>query len=394
MIRTNFLKLIPLALVLTLALGLVTTSPAFAASGQVGIGPFCAGNNITVPSGQTLDALVSFGCNVTVEQGATIRNDVLDFGGNIEIAGTVGASVTTFGGNIHLAETAVVNGEFNSIGGNIRSDAGAVVSGGIRRNGGSITPPVPPVAPVAPLAPPSPFARSFDWGFNILGGIVTALAFAAIGALIVIFAPEPTRRIGDAVQAKPLNVAGVGCLTLIVLPILSLLLIITLIGIPVAFILGIAAFIAWLLGWVALGYLTGEKILQAFKARQVLPVVAVVLGVLILTLISQINIIGWLVTLVGGLLGIGAVVLTRFGTRPYPVPPTMYMTPVVAAAAPSAPGTYTPSNVDLVAWENKARQAQSQSDVPPPAAGTPPTSEPPQTSSDAGSTTTDTPPPA
>lgn len=369
MSRTLFFRNLTLASILTLALAFITAVPALADNHPSGA-QFCAGENYTVDAGQNIETLLAFGCNVAVEQGATIRGDLALFGGNASVAGSIGGNISSFGSNVSLASTAVVNGGITSAGGNVERAEGAVVQGGVNHTGRNFTPPVapaPPVAPVAPM-PPSPFSRAFNLGFDLLGGIVTALAFSALGALIVIFAPEPTRRIGNAVQAKPLNVAGVGCLTLILLPILGLLLVITLIGIPVALVLFIASVVAWVFGWVAIGYLTGEKILQAFKARDILPVVAVILGVLVLTLISQVDFIGWLVSLVVGLLGIGAVVLTRFGTRAYPLPQGMMMTPV-AAAGPSAPSTFTPSAVDMAAWEAKARETEARNATPP-AAGT------------------------
>lgn len=374
-----------LILLLALAFVLVTAVPAMASAGQIGDGRFCAGDNLTLVTGENVESVFAFGCNITIQKGATVAGDLTNFGGNTDIAGTIGGNVAGFGGNISLADTAVVNGEITSFGGNVNRAAGAVVHGGVNGVGRGFAPPIAPVAPVPPIAPMRPFSRGFDFGMNIVGGIITAIAFAALGALVVIFAPEPTRRVGNAVQAKPLNVAGVGCLTFILLPILMLLLIITLIGIPVAVILGFVVFVAWIFGWIALGFLTGEKILQAFRARDILPVVAVILGVLILTLLSQIWFIGWLVSFIGGLLSIGAIVLTRFGTRPYPPPPVMMMTPAVAAAgaSPTTPGTYTPGPVDVALWEDKARQAQAREAQAatgpenPPAPTTPPADTPP-----------------
>lgn len=367
---------------IVLALGLFGATPARAASHQLGPGRLCAGDNITLSAGDTVESLLSLGCNVSIEQGATVSGDLAAFGGNVAIAGAVGGNIASFGGNISLAETAVVNGEITHFGGNVSRAPGAVVQGGINgvgRDFGTLIRPVAPIAPIAPAAPVGPFSNVFDFGWNLVGGFITALAFAALGALVVIFAPEPTRRVGNAVQAKPLNVAGVGCLTYIVLPILMVLLIITLIGIPVALILGLAAFVAWLFGWIAIGYMTGEKILQAFKARDVLPVVAVIVGVIILTLLSQIWFVGWLVSFVGGLLGIGATVLTRFGTRAYPPAPGMMMTPIAAAAGagPNVPGAYTPSAVDVAAWEDRARQAQARETSTPSALEVPPSAASP-----------------
>jgi hypothetical protein len=365
MSQRTWVRSLSLALFLLLALAFGGALPAFASSAQAG-DQICTGNNLTLASGQTVRNILAFGCNVEIQQGATVLGSLSDFGGNIRVAGTVNGSIVAFGGNIFLTETAVVGGEVATMGGSYSSAPGAVVRG--NASGNTLVPPVPPT-------PISPLARPFSFQFDLLGGIVTALAFAALGALVVIFAPNATKRVSDAVQAKPLNTAGVGCLTLLVLPILGILLIITLIGIPVALLLALVSWAAWIFGGIAIGLLAGEKILNAFKVSNVLPVVAVILGVIVLMLIGQIPIFGWLVSCIVGLFGLGAVVLTRFGTRAYPPLPTMTMIPAAATAA-SAPGTFTPSAADVAAWEAKAREAtNAQRTTPPPVTSEPQTEE-------------------
>lgn len=348
MFKKSRLAIFALTFLLLSAVLYIGAQPAFAAGEQSG-DRVCTGDNLTIAAGQTSGNILALGCNVDVQQGATVNGSIADFGGNIRVAGTVNGTITTFGGNVMLTETAVVTGQVASMGGNYSSAPGA------------IAPPIPPVPP----APFNPFTRMFNFGFDLLGGIVTALAFAALGALVVIFAPNATRRVSDAVQNKPLNIAGIGCLTLIVLPILAILLIITIIGIPIAFILGFVAWAAWIFGGIAIGLLAGEKILGAFKMTNILPVLAVVLGVVLLMLVGQIPVFGWLVSCVVGLLGLGAVVMTRFGTRAYPPVPGMALATVAASpGSPAVQGTFTPTAVDTALWEEKARQAQAQGAAP------------------------------
>jgi len=352
------------------ALLLVGAPPALAAPRQSG-DQVCTGDNLTIGGGQSVGNILALGCNVDVQRGATVYGSIADFGGNVQIAGAVNGSIATFGGNVTLAETAVVQGNVAALGGRYISAPGATVRG-------NATSGVAPIAPTQP-APFNPVARMFNFRFDLLGGIITALAFAALGALIVIFAPNATRRVSEAAQKQPLNVAGVGCLTLIVFPILMILLAITIIGIPIALLLGLATWAAWIFGGIAIGLLAGEKILGAFKMTNILPVLAVMLGMILLMLIGQIPILGWLVSCLVGLLGLGAVVMTRFGTRAYPVAPGMTLAPVVPA--PSAPGTFTPTTVDVAAWEAKARQAQARetaaaSDIAPSVSDTPSSAPP------------------
>ena len=163
-----------------------------------------------------------------------------------------------------------------------------------------------------------------------------AIALAALGALVVVFMPKQTRQVIETSQAHAMPSVGVGCLTTIVAITLSILLIITLCGIPFGALLLFAFAVAGAFGWIALGWLTGEKILQALKARESwnVPVIAVIVGIFLLALVGAVPFVGWLVGAFLGCLGLGAVVLTRFGTRTYPMP--------IATASTSTPSLPTP----------------------------------------------------
>jgi hypothetical protein len=206
--------------------------------------------------------------------------------------------------------------------------------------------------------------------------VVFALALAALGILLVVVFPQPTRRVMNAAQVAPAGSFGVGCLTLIVLPILFILLAITIIGIPVALLEVFVAVAAGIFGWVAIGYLAGERILEGLKVREVVPIVAVVVGVFLLTLINQVPCIGFIIGLLIGAIGLGAVVLTRFGTRTYPHTPAFAMLPAapmnVAPSAPAPAPTVTPTPSQPPAAVSEI--------TPAPPSETPPTSnEPPTT---------------
>ena len=174
-----------------------------------------------------------------------------------------------------------------------------------------------------------PFAfRNLPWGvadgiaFGLAHSILTALALAALGALVVVFLPSQARRVSETAQKSALPSLGVGCLTVVVSLPLFVLLLVLVITIPAAILLPFAMTLAWLFGWIALGWLIGDKVLQAVQARESLrvPMVAVALGVLLLALLGAVPLIGWLIGLGVGLIGLGAVILTRFGTHPYPTP--------------------------------------------------------------------------
>jgi hypothetical protein len=93
-----------------------------------------------------------------------------------------------------------------------------------------------------------------------------------------------------------------------------------------AAVLGAILTVALLFGWLVVGWRLGKWVLQLLKAKQSTPILEMVVGVAALTFLWRlpgvIPCIGWffslLVLIMAGSIGLGAVGLTRFGTRSYP----------------------------------------------------------------------------
>lgn len=289
--------------------------------------------------------VVSFGGDVVIEEGVTIGHDVVSFGGDIDSAGQIGNDVFAFGGRITLQPTANVSHDVVTFGGGVERKEGATVQGQILRDGGSIprvrlNPPVPPIAPTF---------RNWNFGGivgDLIGGLFTTIGLAALGALIIVFMPNQLKQVGDVAQQSALPSLGVGCLTWLVVPPLMILFILTCLGIPLSAVLGILFIAAGVMGWVAVGMIVGQRVLDALKAQNIVPILAMVLGLLVLWLVTAIPFLGGLIWLFVASLAIGAVVLTRFGTRPYPMPVTstsMVPAPLSQPTPPTPPATPTDS---------------------------------------------------
>lgn len=329
--KTRFL----LALILALVLALGAT-PAFAQTNNAG-DRVCFGDNIDVRAGDSLRDIVGFGCNIKVQPGGNVQRDVVMFGGNVDIASTVGRDVFVIGGNLQLRSTAVVGRDAVIIGGGLDRAEGARVGRNLttQTDGRFIFPRVPTVAPV--VINPSGPGSLLNMGLSLVTSIFVAIAFAALGVLLAVFFPNPLQRVMMTTQQSFWPSAGVGCLTLLVTPMLLIFLLLTLVG-PVLYLIALIA--AWVFGWTAVGYLAGERILQALKVNNITSVLAVLVGVLVLALVSSVPCVGFIVGLLIGTLGVGAVILTRFGTRAYPFQPALVPAlPAQAPASPVAPAT-------------------------------------------------------
>ncbi len=350
-----------LLLAFTLILFFGFASPVFA-QGPAG-DQFVFGSNFTLEEGKTIQGnLVVFGGNVETQESSKIDGDLLIIGGNVRVYGSITGSINVLGGNVHLNDTAFVDGDVNVIGGHFSRDAGSVVGGQIEsldnlgddRRTESLVPPVPSV-PNRSNVPGSLiwFSRIVDIFEEATWNIGLILGLALVGWLVAAFLPEQMQTIGDTVvQAAPVSF-GMGLLTAVLAAVLSIpltLLIFTICLAIVPFAVYILLGIALLLGWIVIGQLVGERLLASSTDRP-LPnlAIATVLGVIVLTVISNMPVIGIIpvvgpvfrflgaiLGLVVALTGLGAVMFTRYGTRPYRLNPGS-LRPGSTASVPSTP---------------------------------------------------------
>jgi hypothetical protein len=122
-----------------------------------------------------------------------------------------------------------------------------------------------------------------------------------------------------------------GLLAVVVMPLAMLIMIVTLILIPVAIIVALLVPLAWLFGLVALGQEVGERFTKAINQIWA-PVLSTGFGTFLLLLVGGfvglIPCVGWLLPFLVGLIAVGGVAMTWFGTR-------------------SAPGTIIPQPVEV-----------------------------------------------
>ena len=124
--------------------------------------------------------------------------------------------------------------------------------------------------------------------------------------------------------------------------------------------MGLVLVVAALLSWVVVGWVIGRKLLALLNAKSPSVVLEAVVGTLLLTIVYFLVSFIWCTNFIIGVLvgsfGLGAIVLTRFGTRPYPAngrgePPTGVSGPPEVlppdASATRPPAVYTAAELGL-----------------------------------------------
>ncbi len=154
---------------------------------------------------------------------------------------------------------------------------------------------------------------------DILGGLIIAKILSFIGLLVLaILVVAFFNKNVDLVAAVTEKAAGSkflwGLLAMLLIVPITVLLIVSVVGIVVLPVWIIILIAAAILGYVAIAEIFGEKILTALKVKKPTTMVSVIVGTIILGLLGLVPFVGWLIKSVAVICGLGAVITTRFGT--------------------------------------------------------------------------------
>ncbi|MCP4429057.1 MAG: hypothetical protein GY803_31615 [Chloroflexi bacterium] len=328
-------KRLLITLIVSLLL-LLTTSVALAAQPP---------DKKVIESGETVkNDIALIGESLEVQEGATIDGDVALFGGNAHIAGTVTGDVVLFGGNLTAAETAVFEGDCALLGGNL-TDNRAESDGNCHSVavGPDFIPALPGIigdlgignewdVPPIDVHPRSAGRQFFDRMAGTIGQTL-ALALLAYGAASLL--PNHLTQMESVVRRQPMASGVVGLITAVAVPSLIALLslatgilifvCIGILGVPIIFMLVVGLAAAMLLGWITMGDLVGRWLADKLNLKNQELRTTAVLGTAALTFV--VGLFGAFPFMVGeellsiiiGSIGLGAVTLTRFGARSYPL---------------------------------------------------------------------------
>lgn len=264
---------------------------------------FSLGGDVVVARGEVVESAVAMGGDVTIE-GEVLR-DAVAMGGDLTIrqGGRVNGEATSLGGDVHVEPGAVVRGETVSLGGEVEVAEGAETG---------------PIEEIdredLEAAEERPSTALATWvSDTFASGARHALLFL-FGLLLLGVWPSRLDLLVRGVVELPGRTALTGGLGMIAAVVLGLVLVITIVGIPGAILLALASALAVYAGLVAVAVVVGKALpLPALKDSPVLQLGA---GILAFFVASRVPVVGDLIVLVAGLLGFGAVILTRAGSRP------------------------------------------------------------------------------
>ncbi len=253
--------------------------------------------------------LVAIGRDLILDGEA--QADVAAIEGTVAISGSVAGDVVVLGGDARLAPTARVAGDVFVLGGTISAAPGA------RIEGRSVSYPNASVAWMTLLEGPTLGLESRS---TVVVGAKLALLAAWSALLMLLFAACGRQLISTATEIKGEPFRGfftglVGVLALVLTALFFSAFAGALIGVPLLVLVVLAALALKLWGMVAVFYALGDFILTRVFRRRMRPASAATLGLLLLGLVKFIPYLGVWTWTVATLIGVGATLATKFGSR-------------------------------------------------------------------------------
>ena len=282
---------------------------------------------------------VHVGGDVSVAEDEEVTDPVVAIFGTVTLLGRADDDVVAVLGNVHLGPKAVVRGDVTSVGGHVEQEPGATIHGKVTEVGLG----APHFAPHPLMALGALGGLDMMHGsFRLVGtllriGVVLVLAF-----LVALLGQRPVERIGDRAARDPWLSGFTGLLAqLLFVPVVVIVVVvlaISIIGIPLLVLVpfAILAFLlAIVVGFTGVALRVGRWAAGDHRSIFLSLTVGVVLAASVSVLARTIGLLPgplWAITWPLGVLGffleylvwtvgLGAALLTRFGSRGLPYGP-------------------------------------------------------------------------
>jgi cytoskeletal protein CcmA (bactofilin family) len=301
-------------------------------SGKMGDGArvFCQDLSVT---GEIDGDLIAVCASVVIDRSAHITGDLDAKGANIDVRGIVDGDIDATGGEITFSGKAGGNAKLKAD--VVEVDPGAHVAGDLEYTsrervnidtskvaGGSVS--------YSPEKPRPTVSRHgvMKWFMMMATALLSGLAAIAIFR-------QSAAGIVATVRSDGLKSAGIGFITLIVVPVAAALSCILIITIPAAILVLLAYALLVYLAQMPVAVLLGDLVLKRLGQAGTSPFVALAVGVPILYLLFAVPIIGKIALFATIFTGFGAIVITVWTARQARRRGPAGMEPPMAAPSPA-----------------------------------------------------------
>jgi hypothetical protein len=257
------------------------------------------GGPVTVEAGSTVENAVAYGGPVVVEENAVVEGDAVAFGGDVVLkkGAVVEGDAVSFGGSVVREDGSQVHGETVSMGG---TGIGTAVARNMVKQQEAVR-----------SGEEEAHEASDSAGRGVAGFLLQFAVFFGLGFVLMLFAPQRMKTLEATIRAEPGKNGLAGFLGAVAAVPLTLMLIVTLVGIPVALLMWIAIALFVPVGLAVIANALGTKV-PTGRVRKT-QALALALGLLLMLLVGRIPVLGPMVMTAAVFVSMGAIIRTRFG---------------------------------------------------------------------------------
>ena len=284
-------------------------------SDRVGGDLYATGGSVIIDAPVAGNARLAGG-HVEITKRGQVSGKTTLVGGRVTVLGNVGRHLVVFGehvtldgevaGNVTIASRALSIGPNARISGKLtyrgsvpaQIDPAAVITGGINYlsfdfEGETY----------------QPVARVVAW----IGVIAFTVGLFLIGLLAIVLAPESTAHMSKLGRARPISSLALGLVTILCVPIAVVLLMLTIVGIPFAFMLLLAWPMILIFGYLAGVMAVSDAIAGPSASAKGRRIFLLAMGLGVMLLFARVPFAGWFIGMLLLVMGVGAMALNAMG---------------------------------------------------------------------------------
>ncbi|OGI46568.1 hypothetical protein A2121_02890 [Candidatus Nomurabacteria bacterium GWB1_40_6] len=273
-----------------------------------------AGGGTVILAGEVKGDVLLGGGQITIS-GSGVGGDVAIAGGVVNIDAPVAGDAFIAGGNIYI--NSLIKGDVKIEAEKITLGSNAVISGNLTykskteiiKEEGAVVKGVVEFTPITKDIVSTKLFVAAIFSAILLWKFLTLLVCALVVGLAL---KRFNREIVALATRRPLYELGRGVLVMIAVPVVSIILFMTLVGIPFG-ILGMLGFvITMIFAWILMPIVVGSVIYRYFSKKELeVSWKTILLGVLLVTILGVIPFIGWLIQAILMFITLGSVIALK-----------------------------------------------------------------------------------
>lgn len=266
---------------------------------------FLAGQNVNI-NGQISKNIYAAGETITLSKDANIGKDLFLAGDSINLNGNIQRNINIYASTVTIKKGTTINGNITIEASNIKVEDGALIKGTLKYNEDAKN----DISDNSNIGKTTTYEITKDEGFNTSEILSSILNMVVVFLSITIIIPKTLDKTNEIYEKKNNNYIkniGIGFLILICIPLISLILLASNIGVYLGLILVALYAIAIYLSFIIAGYILGNLILVKLMKLNTNKYLSGIIGIILLKILMVIPVLSTIICLIAITLGLATI---------------------------------------------------------------------------------------